>query len=347
MTILRTTFRLSVLIALIFYTHKSAQATQDVAAVLRQEAASLRPKEFHLGPPFGFPAELTSRAKSFRERIQQYTQTHAGTELNADWFAAARDSFMYSSVSEWSRYDLAKTGLVDWWAVLAKAQPAETNIVADLCLSMASLHLQGWAQVEPEACLKVLYDSQRAFYGNASDAQKADWKWWVARFAETFQRVAKNLPPDRRAALLVQTSALFDGYAADESVPREHRTHAMVSRARTLYAEGNPVEAVRLLDGWLRKHGDKITSMEFYALRFCVACLGQGDRRTAQDMVQRATHLVANGVAPANDANYSAMIAVYYRNLFSTDVELKRKASLFTAELKAKTTTAAYITRTK
>lgn len=306
----------------------------DTAAELRKLVASMRPESFHFGPPFNLPPELTPKVIAARERVVRYTQSHSGSELNLDWFAGVDNSYMHSTITEWNSYPVAEAGLREWWNVLQSSQPEEEHAAANLSLRMASYHLQNWGRTNPQRCLAILAEAEDRFFSAASADEQDGWKWWVARFAEVFQQSIEKITALERPAFLASLQTLLNKSVDDETMPLHSRTFVVTNQARNLYSHGQPERAAAMLDAWWRKHGEKIRTPDFFAVRFFVAYLGQGDRATAKSMVQRATVLVEEGAFSAQDGNYKGMIDAYYSKLVLTDDELKRRAHLFMSEQK-------------
>jgi len=304
----------------------------DTAAGLRKEARELRPTRFHFGPPFDLPPERAIRAQVLRERLEIFTRTHSGEDLNLDWFIAAEETFLSCAVSEWNEWAKAEAGLRSWWELLAQAQPSEPHFAANLSLRLASYVLQGWAHVEPERALAILHETDGRFASAASTAEQPQWKWWVARFSETLVRSAKQVPDSRRPAFLEATEALLVDYAHDETLPLDQRTFSVTRRARMLYSAGLSREAATLLDTWGRQFGDQIRTPDYYATRFYVAYVGLGDLGTARAMIERATQLVQAGAFAPQDGNFRGMTDAYYAKLPLTETELKRRAFRFRQE---------------
>lgn len=304
----------------------------DTAAALRLAVGELRPRSFHFGPPFNLSPDLTPKVCAARERIVRYTKSHTGPDLDREWFIAAEDSFVLSSITEWNQYPLAEEALLNWWTILEGTRSEDKHLAANLSLRMASYHLQNWIKIHPQECLEILKEAETQFFMASSAGEQSSWKWWVARFAELFQGAAGRVPEPGRAAFLNEVGRLLDQSVADETMALHTRTFTVTNQARNLYAQGKPQQAVALLEAWWQKHGEKIHSPDFYAVRFFVAYLGQGDRPTAARMVEKATRLVADSAFLPREGNYTGMIDAYYARLALTDDELKRQAQLFMKE---------------
>jgi hypothetical protein len=225
----------------------------------------------------------------------------------------------------------SEAALREWWTILAAARPADEHGVANLALRMAGYHLQNWSKVQPQACLAILTEAETRYWAASSAGEQADWKWWVARFAEMLQGAAGRVPEAERAEFLAAVERLVNQSDTDETLPLHTRTFTLTNQARQLYSQGQTEAAAALLDGWWAKYGDQIRTPDFYAVRFFVAYLGQGDRATATRMVERAGRLAATDAVFAKDGNYTGMMDAYYARLAWSEDELKRQAQLFVA----------------
>lgn len=302
----------------------------DTAASLAAEVNALRPQgvheRIHFGAPFDLPPGFAVRVGKLRQKIEQYTRSHSGKALDLDWRMAVQDGFMLSCISEWNTYETARRGLTDGWNLLTAARPADARCIPDIAVRLASLHLKNWARAEPEKCIEVIAEAQKRFGSQLSTGEKSGWEWVLDRIAEELQRTAKDLPPERGAAVLQYANARIEASIRDETRPLAHRTNALAMRARSMYSEGRMEDAAARLNEWWQRHGDKIPTLDFYNIRFFVAYLGQGDRETARDMLQRATALAEKKVFSEKDGHYKLMVAAYYSKLPLTDLELRRQA---------------------
>jgi hypothetical protein len=314
---------------------RAEELKDETGASLYDEARAICPATTRFGPPFTLPADLTARVKVFREKVVRFTQTRSPEELNLYWSNAARDSFMLSCMTEWTELEKAEAGLREWWKVLDGIEASQSNMAADLSMHMARICIHSWAWERPEDALRLLEETHARLFDRLSTEEQGVWKWWAARFAEMFQRAIKRVPAERRAAFLARTYTLFDNQTGDESLPLDDRTHTLATRARILHTAGQPAAATALLEAWYAKYGEQITSSSFYTTWFFVACLEQGDRQRMRQLVQRATALAANGVVSTKDSNYDSMIRLYYRRMFLSATEMKRRAGLFVAALRS------------
>lgn len=310
-----------------------ATATVPVSAdALFAEIDALEPKN---GASFD-PQELAPKITSFREKLEAYTQTHRDEDLGASWAVAVEKSFYMSRVTEWNTHELSLQGLRNWWKILVRCNPDQerSGTIPWLCVQLAETHLGRWVETEPEKSLAMITEVERRFVVHLHSSKH--WEYVKDQCYSRMERAAKKLPAERREPLRQLFLERHRKYWEDESIPLRTRTESMGWYARNLYAGGDPVGAAALLDQWWSKYGEKIDALDYYNVRFFVALIGQGDRPTAQRMLQMATTLVEKRLASAEDGLFKGMNDSWYANLPLTDDELRRKAFQFNAENRAK-----------
>ncbi|HEV7406483.1 MAG TPA: hypothetical protein VGO11_26265 [Chthoniobacteraceae bacterium] len=276
-----------------------------------------------------YKAEYGAAIKASRERILAYTRAHAGEDLDSlNWGNAFKSIYLTSTLCEWKTEPESNANLRNGWEILSALTPQDPQKATDLCLDLASWHIQGWATGDPEACAACLDEAALRFLPKASPDATRRWRFVAPFYEEQMSAGAAKLPPERRAAFQQTREKAFLVSLQDETMSLTVRSDQLASYAGQLYGQGEAGRAASLLEDWWDKYGEKIESAQFYSARFHTACYGTGDWTKARDTLRRLDKAAAAGAVSREDGLYRLVVGNYYKNIVYPEYELKRRAAL-------------------
>ena len=276
-----------------------------------------------------YKPEYAAAIKASRERIIAYTRAHTGEDLDSlNWGNAFKSIYLTSTLCEWKTERESNANLRAGWEILGEVTPQDSQKATDLCLDLASWHIQGWSSGDPEACAACLDEAALRFLPKASPGATRRWRFVAPFYEEQLSAGAAKLPTEQCAAFQQKREKAFLVSLQDETMSLTVRSDQLASYAVQLYGQGEATRAASLLEDWWEKHGEKIESAQFYSARFHTACYGTGDWTKARDTLRRLDKAAAAGVVSREDGLYKLVVSNYYKNIAYPEHELKRRAAL-------------------
>lgn len=268
------------------------------------------------------------RVHECRKKLNEYTASHSGGDLNAEfWAPAFWNLYEYSSGRAASSYQQAEEIVREGLDILAGAIGENELVVNETALLVVQHHLYHWLKTHPSECADLMEEYEARVRALDSPSITRLWKMDAPLLEAALWARADKVDSSGRDWFVARREKRLTGYLTDPGVDSFTRGKALRSWATKAVRLGCAESVAQAMETLGKIEVVSDNGPDYYFGRMWAALYGSGDWETACGAMSAVTKLVLNGKLAANDSTYRQMTEMYYTRIFSPGYELKRQAA--------------------